>query len=170
VSVVATVAISGWLGCGSPQGDANNQGGGGDTVVSPGKPLGELTPSEAAQVCEDASPALRAVSCNLAGFISASYSAAYDTTLTDDQLKAACSTTASACQSQLAQPDCSAISRPPGSCMATVGEYFACLEDTVALVPDCSATTRAMLTGTGPNLAKPASCETLAAKCPGIDN
>jgi hypothetical protein len=138
-------------------------------MVSPDKQLGALTPGEAAHVCEEASPSLRAVSCNLAGFISASYSAAYDTSLTDAQLQAACSAAASACQSQLAQPDCSGISRPPGSCMATVGEYFACLDDTVALVPDCSATTRAMLTGTGPNLTKPATCQTLALKCPGLD-
>jgi hypothetical protein len=162
------VAVAVGFGCSSPGGDAKNQGGGDDTMVSDSTLLGELSPAEAAHVCEEASPLLLAVSCNLAGFYSASYSAAYDIKLTDAELQAACAQTASACQTQLAHPDCSSISRPPPSCQATVGEYFTCLQDTVSRVPACSETTRVLLTGTGPDLTRPPSCETLATKCPGI--
>jgi hypothetical protein len=169
IGLWGAVAIIGGLGCSSPDKLEGDGDGGDQTTVSGDKTLSDLTSAEIAQVCKEASPSLVAVSCNLAGFISASYSAAYDLTLTDAQLSAACADAATACRTQLATPDCSAVSQARANCSATVDEYFACVGDTFARSPDCSQTTRKLLSGSGPDLTSPPSCETLAMKCPGID-
>ncbi len=168
IGLLAAAAVIGGLGCSSTETLEGDGDGGDQTTVSGDKPLSDLTSAEIARICKDASPSLVAVSCNLAGFISASYSAAYDVTLTDAQLAAACTEAATACKTQLATPDCSSVTQARASCTATVSEYFTCLEDTVAQIPDCSQTTRTLLTGSGPDSTSPASCETLATKCPGI--
>ena len=114
-------------------------GGGWDTMVDRSKPLSDLTPAELTKICQDLAPNLTSVSCDLAGFISAGYAAAYDQSLTDEQIQAACTQTSNTCQSQQPPADCSGASTAPADCTATVDEYFTCIDDTLAQIPACGS-------------------------------
>jgi hypothetical protein len=169
VGVVLVLASE--VGCSSGGGTVDNGAGGGapDPIIDRSKRLSDLTPAEVNKICRDLAPALASVSCDLAGFVAASYAAAYDQSLTDQQLQAACMQTSGTCQSQQPPPDCASAEAAPTDCSATVDEYFACIDDTLAEIPACSALTRQLLSGSAPSLEDPKSCGTLATKCPGLD-
>ena len=167
------LVLAGGVGCssgGDTVGNGAGGGGGPDTIVDRSKQLRELTPAELTKICQELAPNLTSVSCDLAGFISAGYAAAYDQSLTDQQIQAACTQTSNTCQSQQPPVDCSEAGPAPTDCTATVDEYFTCIDDTLAQIPACGALTRKMLNGASTSLFDPASCTTLEAKCPGLDS
>jgi hypothetical protein len=167
------LVLAGGIGC-SSTGDAVNNGAGGGggqaIVVDKSKPLSDLTPAELTQICRDLAPNLTSVSCDLAGFIAAGYAAAYNQSLTDEQIQAACTMTSNTCQSQQPPADCAEAGPAPTDCTATVAEYFTCIDDTLAQIPACGTLTRKLLSGTSTSLFNPTSCTTLEAKCPGLDS
>jgi hypothetical protein len=170
--VGVVLVLAGGIGCSSGGNTVDNGAGGGgqDTVVDRSKPLSELTPAELTKICQDLAPNLASVSCDLAGFIAAGYAAAYDQSLTDEQIQAACTQTSHTCQNQQPPLDCSQAGPAPTNCTATVAEYFTCIDDTVAQIPACGSLTRKALSGSTTALFDPASCTTLEMKCPGLDS
>ena len=132
------LVVAGGIGCSSGGDTVNNGAGGGggsDAMVDRSKPLSDLTPAELNKICRDLAPNLTSVSCDLAGFIAAGYAAAYDQSLTDEQIQAACAQTSNTCQSQQPPADCSGASTAPTDCTATVDEYFTCIDDTLRADP-----------------------------------
>jgi hypothetical protein len=170
--VGVVLVLAGEVGCSSGGSTVDNGAGGSgpDPVIDRSKPLSELTPAEISKICRDLAPDLASVSCDLAGFVAASYAAAYDQSLTDQQLQATCTQFSGTCQSQQPPPDCAGAAAAPTDCSATVDEYFTCIDDTLAEIPSCGTLTRQLLSSSTPSLDNPKSCNTLEAKCPGLDH
>ena len=177
------------VGCGS-SGSSPNGGGAFTTSVSGSKPLGALTTAEKTQLCKDASAFLQSsnvvlAECKLAGVFEAEFSAAFDSTLTDTELRAACTDGVNQCVASekdggtsTTMTTCNTDQAVPASCTATVADYTACIstlpQSLGAAAPECNTITRASLgpdagigDSTGGSLNSPA-CVTLSTKCPGI--
>ena len=100
------------------------------------------------------------------------------TDMTDAGLQAACKAAYDECAATVpAGLDATQCTPPGPTCTATVDEYSACLNDTVALlnsidIPACNTLTAANLQDSyaaaagGQNPTQPASCKTYQAKCP----
>ena len=167
------LVLAGEIGCSSGDNTVDNgpgDGGDPDTIVDRSKPLSDLTPAELTKICRDLAPKLASVSCDLAGFISAGYAAAYDQSLTDEQIQATCAQTSNTCQNQQPPVDCSDAGPAPTDCTATVDDYFICIDDTLTQIPACGDLTRKLLSAASTSLVNPTSCTTLEAKCPGLDS
>jgi hypothetical protein len=140
------------------------------TSVGADEPLGALSSDELTQLCTDVTPALVTTACTVLGITAAKYMA-FDTTLTDADLKAACRSATSDCVSHggAGQPDCVGADSPPSSsCIATVGDYVACVNATGDAFPTCSQVTRAFL-GSEMPVAEPAACQALDQECPDLN-
>ena len=177
----------------SGSGGSNGTSDGGDasgmltftTTFPPAMPLGQITFADLPTICRDvdnyrgelASDAtFRPVLCKYAG-IQAGISTV-GPNATDAQVQQACITASSNCQSNPPRPfsilGCSVT--PLNTCTATVAQYAACLEDSVAQaeaavasIPACTSLTVAGLSATGETTGTPpppASCVTFAAACP----
>jgi hypothetical protein len=156
------------------------------TTLPATTPLGQITFAQLPTICGDidgyrgqlASDAtFRPVLCKYAGIQAAASTVGPNAT--DAQVQQACITAASTCESAPPRPfallGCSVT--PPATCTATVAQYAACLEDSVAAaeasvatIPTCTSLTVATLrasggtTGTPP---PPVSCVTFESACPG---
>jgi hypothetical protein len=185
--VSGLIAAVGFFGCGG--------GSGGGATFSTGVPSGtevqSLTPAQANQLCDDInsyftklvdSPSL----CQYAAVSAVANEAMQDTTLTDAQLQALCtSTTTAVCA--LLTVDAGATGTPDGGttscgpaagCTATVGQLTACLNATGSsfttfenMFPNCSMVTRAKLASlkldAAPN--EPSACTVLDTTCPNFN-
>src|SRR5262249_2704762 len=139
VGLVTAIAATGALvaGCGGGKPSDHPDGGSGSAHVQTSgdtdEPLGTLSPSELPQVCVDGTPAFGATRCTALGVVAATY-AGCDAPLTDAELKDACLSAADDCASHAgaAGPDCAGADSPLSpSCIATVGDYVACVNATV---------------------------------------
>jgi hypothetical protein len=166
----------------SSSGGSNNGAGDGDfsTDVSGSKPLGELTPAEVEELCDDLdayytsgsiSGDLDEFSCRLAGVLGAVLSGAE----TDEAARTACQTAYDACQAEPSETTSQECGPPSGECTATVAELTACtndsaeaLRDATEQFPACSELTLDDLSAApGEEGMQPASCATFEMKCPG---
>ena len=155
------------------------------TAISGDSKLMTLTPSQAAQVCDDVedyqtfniSP--RDV-CKLSGVASALLLAMIDPTFTDVELRDACALGVDQCIAYPTDPTGKCPLGVPSTCTPTptVNDLLKCVRDDVAAanaalaaVPACTAVTRTWLLANGANAGQfdtPASCVALAAECPDI--
>jgi hypothetical protein len=189
VRIGGCVMFAAFLGCGS----GSPSGAGGTTFttsVSGSKPLNTLTTSDKAQLCADvvryeSSSDFARAQCKSSGVLTASLLASFEPSLSDTDLRAACTQTYDACLSSAADAGssgagsmgmCDSSVSIPADCVATVAEYSACVSDLPSLVggsfPECSALTRASLNtdaGTVDVSGTPntPACNTFSAKCPG---
>jgi hypothetical protein len=126
-------------------------------------------------------PNPKQISCKLSGIGVALGANAGGTAPTDADVQKACSDFVSVCESTPTQdaggPSCQI---PSGPCSASVAELEACVtdetketKDAVSVIPDCVSLTVRDLTPSdggglfGTSTARPASCDSLEAKCPG---
>jgi hypothetical protein len=174
---ISVVALTGGLlaGCGggkaSPQPPDGSAGNGHvDTSVGTDQPLAALSPTDFMQLCTDVTPGFVSITCNGLG-IAAARATAFDTTVTDADLKAACRSAAEDCQSRggAGQPDCASMDTPPSgaTCTATVGDYVACVNASVDALPTCSDVTRAFLADDS-TVPEPSACVALDRACPAL--
>lgn len=165
---------------GTSKGGSSSSGGGNFSTSVPGdKELGELTPAEVEQLCDDlgqftedldVAAATQEFSCRVAGLV-ASVSAPES----EESLRAACQVAYDECMASPPEPttteECSA---PDASCTATVDEFEACMSDAKATfdelataLPSCEDLTLADLGSlAGEQPMAPASCTTFQEKCP----
>ena len=128
--------------------------------------------------------ALRSATCHFLGFVAA-WGASLAGTATDADLQKACTDSEAMCKSTPPTSEQSTCTRPPSGCAGTVGEFEACVTDSVAAAskqlaayPACSSVTASTVSklfssggsGAMPMTAAPASCTALERKCPGIQN
>jgi hypothetical protein len=148
------------------------------TSVPTDKPLGSLSDSEADQLCEDLGNYIenssfgtdaQVVSCRAAGLFAAVSSGAQ----TDAAAQAACKSAYDDCMAAPSETT-QECSKPDASCMATVDDYTACIDEAQGyfeqvkqLFPPCdqlSLDDYNDIAGGPP--APPAACEALDMKCP----
>lgn len=130
------------VGCGD-DGDDGNGGGGEYTSIDGSAELGSLSAEDEAQLCEDGAAYSEANApsvdkqkgCNLGGNVTATITFASDSDL--DAAKAACESAVTTCMDADDQPvdetdPCESPTEYPETCTATVDEFVACQEATVA--------------------------------------
>lgn len=177
---------------------AGCSGGGGTftTTVAGDKPLGTLSGSEVARLCDDANKFLAASTsntdaCRIGALSLTNFVAMLSPTMTDTELQMTCSDSYSRCVNQTTSggtaPDAGSstagmCSAPPANCTATVAELVACVNDSAAQYhklatsgPDCAKIARASFSGSNGGAASiptaaPASCQTYQSKCSGISD
>jgi hypothetical protein len=176
-------------GGGGTNGGGGNNGGGFTTSVSGSKMLSGLSPADQTQLCSDGqhyvTTTVAPAQCKELGLLTALELSAANSSTTDAQLQAACTSGYNGCVTDLANPDggaptCNFAALTSGNCTATVAELAACLSDTgraeaqvASAIPSCSTLTSASLNaavtsgGDAGNPANPPSCVTLDTKCPG---
>jgi hypothetical protein len=145
-----------------------------------------LTPAQQMQICTDvtnytAHNISQANACKFAGVESAAFALAFSPDMTDADLQSACSQAVTQCNST--PPDtsgstCDFTGVATCSADATIADFNACTTAEVSAentafgaVPACSALTKAWLTSNGDSIGaivEPASCTSLAAKCPDV--
>ena len=176
------------FGCGSGSSSTGSTGGGTafKTSLSGSKMLTALTASDKLQLCADlstflTSSSVRMSECRLVGNLGAAQVAASDDTITDANLQAACTASYAACISQstdagLGAVTCEIDMAVPATCLATVADYSACINDYPQILggsaPACNTLTRASLsrdagvaTTTTSGLPNTAACDAFVAKC-----
>jgi hypothetical protein len=148
------------------------------TTLSGTKTVGTLTTAEASQLCNDVymyfgTAIPNATACKWKGLSYAASSSAP----TQAMLQQNCTTQQSSCgiDPWANNAGCSDL---PAGCTATVAEYSACIKDTVVAfiqtvngLPMCSALTSAdtaKIFDAQAGAGSPASCDTLANKCPDL--
>jgi hypothetical protein len=161
-------------------GGSNSGPGGGDfsTSVPGSKPLGDLTPAEVEQLCDDLDAYysssgvvsdLEEFSCRLGGLLGAAFAGAE----TDEAAQAACQSAYDSCMAEPGETT-SECSAPSDTCTATVAELAACTNDTREFfrdatqeIPPCNELTLDDLAeGPGSESMAPQSCTTFEMKCP----
>ena len=149
------------------------------TGLPPNKGLGTLTPAEATKLCSSTATYVQskadAATCQFTALV-----AGIARGKTDAEARTICKTELDQCLARAGSTsgggpvNCAA---PPASCMATVGEYEACLNDTasgydraLASLPSCETVTRSPsgFPTTAPTVMTPASCTTAQRKCIGF--
>jgi hypothetical protein len=157
-------------------------GGSGSGVDLPSdKPLGELTDSEAEQLCDDFdeltstgvfATAPQELSCLLQGVLLA----AFASPTTDAELQAACQAAYDECKTMPLESEPSTCEKPDATCTATVEEVEKCLtdsaqtlQDLVDSLPTCAELKVDSEPTETPDFADPPSCVTVREKCPGLD-
>jgi len=173
----AGIVGTGGVSAGGGTGSGGTGGGGSVTNVDGGKPLGGLTPSESAQLCQDTSAYFgrnisQATLCKEAGLGYAVSSSASS----DAQLQKNCATQEATClQGGPAIANCTSIG---ASCTATVAQYSACITDRVADFNQKVSALASCATVTLPDLQAvwvfmdgtlPASCTVVTDQCPTLD-
>lgn len=181
----STAGTNGSSGSSNQSGSGNTGGtssvpGGGDFATSvPGsKPLGDLTPAEVDQLCDDldafysssgVASDLEEFSCRLGGIIAAAFTGAE----TDEAAQAACQSAYDSCMAEPAETT-SECGEASATCTATVAELAACTNDSRQFfrdatdeLPACSELTVDDLAGgPGEESMAPPSCTTFEMKCP----
>ncbi len=172
--------VSAVIGCGG------GGGGGTPTSLPAGTKLMTLTPAQQMQICTDVTNYTvhnisQANACKFAGVETAAFVLASDSTTTDAALQDACSQAVTQCNST--PPDtsgttCDFSGVATCSADATIADFNACATAEVSAentafgsVPACSAVTKAWLTSNADSIGtyvEPASCTSLAAKCPDV--
>jgi hypothetical protein len=171
--------VSAVIGCGGSSGRPTN--------LPPTTKLMSLTPSQQTQICNDfANYSLHNISmanfCKYAGVFTADDVLAADSTTPDTTLKDACAQAVTECNASA--PDtssggtCDFSGVATCSADATIADFNACVSDEVAAqdaafasLPPCQTITKSWLDANGDTagqISLPASCISLAAKCPGI--
>lgn len=165
---------------GTSKGGSSSSGGGNFSTSVPGdKELGELTPAEVEQLCDDleqftedldVAAASQEFSCRATGLF-----AGLSDPQSDETVQAACKVAYDECMASPPEPttpgECSA---PDASCTATVDEFEACMSDAKATfdelataLPSCEELSLADLGSLGGEQPmSPASCTTFQEKCP----
>jgi hypothetical protein len=172
-------------------GDDNN--GKLSTGVDKNKPLGGVSPAEAEQICRStenwarrtfAEAKQRELGCRITALAAASVmgfgSDGTGSNVSDAQLQMSCASTEAQCLAAAGAgsgttPSPTMCQSFPASCMATVAEYEACLNDvppfvdqTASTLPRCETLNRfALLSLLGLVNSLPASCRTFQMKCGG---
>lgn len=152
-------------------------GSGFSTGVPPNKSLGSVTPAEAQQICSATASFVEskatATGCRVQAVLAGLASGK-----AQDQARMICAQKESDCLKEAAAAapnNANNCQPPPASCMATVGEYETCLNDTaanydklVATLPTCDKlTVPPMFTPpTSGTIQAPPSCATLQSQCP----
>ncbi|MEO7032669.1 MAG: hypothetical protein ABI548_02475 [Polyangiaceae bacterium] len=170
---------------GGSSGAGNSSAGAFSTSVSGSEQLGSLSPADTQKLCGElqdyvsGAPFMAAeskFSCSLAGLVG-TFTA---TDKTDAGIQAACKAGYDMCTATLTDTPPMAVdttcNTPDPTCMATVAEYTACLNDAVKVfntsaIPSCSSLTAdnlqaALVSVAGISQAEPASCTTYDMKCP----
>ena len=161
------------------------------TGVDNAKPLGTLTPDEADKVCKSSqSYAMTAITeakqreltCRFTaiafaatGGLTSGAMPPASGTPSDTELQASCQSAFDQCMMAAPGAPTANCQSFPATCMATVGEYEACLRDmpgfidqTNATLPTCATVTRlSLITVLGVINTAPASCKTFQMKCGG---
>jgi hypothetical protein len=187
-----SAGADGGAGAGAGSGGGAGSAGAGATptfmsTLPAATPLAQISLAQLTTICTELnayrsnlakSAGFAPVDCKYAGIFSGM--STVGPVATDDQVRQACSTAVSNCVATPTQPftlDCSVA--PFNDCAATVAQYTACLNDSVAAaevsvasLPSCSALSVALFRSDSgsvmslPTLTAPASCVTYAAACP----
>jgi hypothetical protein len=162
-------------GTGQTSGGSGPTGGGFTTSVPGSAVLGTLSDADASTLCMDLEKSadfksLSDFTCRAAAL----FAGLTSPDMTDTGLQMACQASYAECSGAPTVGMCA----PPVTCMATVAEYTACLNDEVAAanavsaqLPMCSALKSATFVATVaalPKPASPASCVAVKAKCPDL--
>jgi hypothetical protein len=153
------------------------------------KTVDTLTDAEVTNLCSSlgqyisTDPGLQESTCHFAGF-GVALSASLFGAASDADLQKMCADTEAKCHEAPLMGEGSTCTKPTSSCSATVGEFEACVTDSLAeatkafaALPACSSITNAslqMLISSGSSgmttAVAPASCQTLEQKCPGLQD